>query len=106
MDTWEQKMVEFLRHGQKERVDYFEKLRKSIFPTQLKRIQQNDKTVLKEMVLPKWMNWELLYEWANRHRVLDNPRNCILCNEENDAGIDFKEKFICDYCFLKLKNLE
>jgi len=106
MDAWEQKMVEFLRRGQKDRVDYFEGLHKSMLPSQLKHVQQNDKTILKELVLPKWMTWELLFEWANRHKVNENTRPCILCNNENDAGIDFMEKFICDYCFLKLKNME
>jgi len=106
MDSWEEKMVDFVRRGQKERVKYLDKLGKSMLPSQLERIQQNDKTVLKELILPKWLAWELLYEWGIRNKVIDSPRNCILCNEDNEVGLDFKDKFICDTCFLKLKNLE
>ena len=106
MDQWDEKMVEMVRRGQRDRVKHLEKLHKSILPMQLKRIQQNDKTVLKDLVLPSWLGWDLLYEWSNRKKVVGKTRECILCNEAQEFGMEFKEKFICDNCFLRLKNLE
>src|SRR3989344_3242761 len=104
MDLWEQRRLEFVKRGQNDRIKFLENLTNTILPVQLKRIQQNDKTVLKELVLPNWVEWELLHEWSNRHRALENARECILCNEQQEAGMDFKEKFICENCFLRLKN--
>ena len=106
MDEWERKMIEFVRRGQKDRVQFLDKLHRSILPMQLRRIQQNDKTVLKDLVLPRWLDWDLLFEWSNRKKVVGKTRECILCNEAQEFGMEFKEKFICDNCFLKLKNLE
>jgi len=103
MDIDEAK-IRFLRHGQLDRVKFIEGLTRKILPTQLKRIQQNDKTVLKDLVLPKWMDWELIYSWSNKHKVMDHARPCILCNNREEVGIDYKGKFICDNCFLRIKN--
>ncbi|MCR4369327.1 MAG: hypothetical protein NUV67_05475 [archaeon] len=106
MDSWEEKTIEMVRRGQGDRVEYLEKLAKHILPTHLERVQKNDKTVLKEMVLPQWMDWEILREWSLAKKPEGTTRECALCNTENEAGIDFEDKFVCEYCFLKLKNLE
>lgn len=105
MDNWEKKRIEFVKRGQNDRIKFLENLTKTVLPVQLKRIQQNDKTVLKELVLPNWLEWELLYDWSNRYRALEKARECILCNELQESGMDFKEKFICENCFLRLKNI-
>ncbi|MCR4335422.1 MAG: hypothetical protein NUV57_02695 [archaeon] len=106
MDSWELKMTDFLRRGQKDRVAFLENFGKQILPTQLTRIQQNDKTIMKELVVPQWMDWELLYEWSNRYTVNEEGRECILCNNSEKNGMEFMEKWVCENCFLKLKHLE
>ncbi len=106
MDLWEQRLFEMIKRGQKDRIKYLNDLHKSIIPSHVRRIQQNDKTVLKELVLPPWLNWDLLYEWSQQRRIMENARECILCNELSEHGMEFKEKFICENCFLKLKNLK
>lgn len=103
---FEAKKTEFLRRGEKDKVKYLDNLRKIVLPSQLRRIQQNDKTVLMELVVPKWLGWDLLYEWASQLKARERgSRLCILCNESNAAGIDFREKWICDNCFVRVKSL-
>ena len=105
MDRFEDKLLELTRRGDIEKVKWMKNINRIILPTQIKRIQQNDKTVLRELVLPKWVSWDLLYEWANSKKVVEG-RRCILCNEYSENGLDFLEKYICENCFLKIKNLE
>jgi len=95
--------IEWLRKGNVEQIKYLDNLHKVMLPSQIKRIQQNDKSVLKELVLPKWMKWDLLFQWSNNLTVMDG-RRCVLCEQTNSAGIDFKGKWICDGCFVRLKN--
>lgn len=106
MDKFEARMIELTRRGDIEKVRWMKNIDKIILPTQIKRIQQNDKTVLRELVLPKWVSWDFLYEWANSKKPKEEGRLCILCNSSNEVGIDFLDKYICENCFLKLKNLE
>ena len=104
MDNWEQRMVDFMRRGEGLRVHFFEHdLRKRILPTQLKRIQQNDKTVQKELVLPKWLDWDLLFEWSLRESHPAKGAECILCNTKAERGTEFNSKFICDECFFRIR---
>ncbi|MFH1586638.1 MAG: hypothetical protein ABID38_02180 [Candidatus Diapherotrites archaeon] len=105
MGVFEETKMNFFRRGDMEKVKWMENLHRTILPNQLKRIQQNDQRVLQELVLPKWVKWDLMYDWANS-RTVSGGRMCILCNDHNENGIDFKEKYICEQCFLKLKNLE
>lgn len=105
MDLEKQK-IEWMRKGALDRVKFLESMDKTILPSQMKRIQQNDKTVLIEMVLPKWVKWDLLREWAKNAKVKGKGRRCILCAETSASGIDFNEKFICEHCFLKLKHAD
>jgi hypothetical protein len=93
---------EFMRKGDVEKARYLETLERKLTPSQIIAIQQNDKSVLRELVLPSWVSWDLLREWA-REKQVGTGRRCILCSELSESGIDFNEKFICEQCFLKLK---
>ncbi len=105
MDELEEKRMDFIRRGDKAKANWIASMHKVILPSQIKKIQQNDKSVLREMVLPKWVSWDLLYKWAQNKKVAEG-RRCIFCDSFEEVGIDFKEKFICDVCFLKLKSLD
>ncbi len=105
MDYYEGKMLEFAQKRQVDRLKFIENLGRSIMPAQIKRIQQNDKTVLKDLVLPDWLDWDLLYGWGMRRKVLQNPRECILCNEKAELGVDFNLKFLCEQCFFRIKGM-
>ena len=103
-DIFESMKLEMIRRGQGDRVTFLENLPKQIPPSQILRIQQNDKTVLKDMVLPKWLEWDTLFLWSNQYAI-GKGRPCILCNRHEEHGLDFKEKWICEGCFLKIKDL-
>lgn len=103
-EIWEAKKLDMVRRGQKERVEFLEKLNRQIVPSQVLRIQQNDKSVLKDLVLPAWLDWDTLYMWSLQMKVKDG-RPCILCSQFSQNGFDFKEKFICEACFLKIKSM-
>jgi hypothetical protein len=102
---FKEKKLQLLRKGDLEKVKFLETLHLKILPQHIKRIQQNDKSVLKELVLPKWVTWDLLFEWANSVKPAETLRRCALCDNFEELGIEFKEKWICQGCFLKLKEL-
>lgn len=105
MGNFEQQMLEFMRRGDSEKVKWMKSLDKTILPSQVKRIIQNDKTVLMEMIVPKWVNWQLLYDWAQNKKTSSGDI-CILCETASQNGINFLEKHVCESCFLKLKHLQ
>jgi len=96
--------LKYLQKGMVDRVKYLDNLHNVILPSFIKKIQQNDKTVLKEVVLPEWLNWDLLFDWASQIKI-ENGKRCTLCGNGNEVGILFKEKWICDECLLRLKDV-
>lgn len=104
-ELFEKKLLEFMRRGDTEKVHWLKNIDKHILPSHIKRILRKDKTILQELVLPKWLTWELLYDWALTQKK-DEGKLCVLCNNYHKVGIEFKGKFICEYCFLELKNLK
>ncbi|MDO8428770.1 MAG: sigma factor G inhibitor Gin [Candidatus Diapherotrites archaeon] len=103
----ENKINEWMRHGDIEKMQWAENIQKKLLASSIQRIKQNDKTVLREIVLPKWLDWDLLRALIDRKPVKDTTgRHCILCDMLYDNGIHFNEKFICESCFLKLKYLD
>jgi len=102
---FEKKMAEYTRRGHIDRMKWMQNIRKVILPQYVRRIQQNDKTVLKELIMPEWVSWSLIYDWAMQQKHSYGTRDCILCGQQSELGIDFNEKYICDNCFIKLKHL-
>ncbi len=102
MDDWEKRMIEWTRRGNLEKVKFLQNLNKIVLPSMKSRIQQNDKSVLHEMVLPSWVSWELLYEWAMRGKENTGKKSCIFCSKP-ELGIAFKGKHICYDCLNEFK---
>lgn len=105
LSVFEERLADLKRKGDSEKVSFLEKLHKKILPSQLERIQANDKTVARELFLPNWMNWELLQSWANGFRREKKGLYCVFCSQQNELGINFLEKFVCENCFFKIKKL-
>ena len=105
LSRFDEKLTELRRRGDTEKVSFLEKLHKKILPSQMERIQNGDKKVLRELFLPKWMNWELLQEWAGEFRKEKKGMFCVFCGQQNELGINFQEKFVCENCFFKIKKL-
>lgn len=105
-DFFEQTITDFTRKGALEKVKLLRSLHKKIMPSQFEKIQKNDKSVLAELFMPKWVSWELLRAWADNFKMPGKGKQCILCGEQSEIGLDFNEKFICENCFVRLKHLE
>lgn len=105
-EFFEQTVIELTRKGALGKVRFLKNLHKRIMPSQFERIQKNDKGVLSELFMPKWVSWELLRAWADNLSMPEKGKTCILCNSKSELGIDFSEKFICENCFVRLKNLK
>jgi len=105
-EFFEQTLINYTRRGAVDRANLLKNLHKRIMPSQLERIKKNDKSVYAELLLPKWVKWELLRAWADNFKTPGKGKTCILCNSKNENGIDFNERFICENCFVRLKQLE
>lgn len=104
-ESFEKTLNEFMRRGDMEKVKFLKSLSKRIMPTQVQRIRRNDKSVLAEMVLPAWMDWGLLKQWADENSEEENGKVCALCSDIKDVGVKFNEKFICETCFKEIKSI-
>ena len=105
-EFFEQTVINLTRKGAEDKVRLLKNLHKKVLPSQLERIQKNDKSVLQEMFMPKWVSWKLLRAWADNFKKPGKGKQCILCDEKKENGIDFNERFICESCFVRLKQLE
>ncbi|MEM4662637.1 MAG: hypothetical protein QXM75_01290 [Candidatus Diapherotrites archaeon] len=104
-ELYKKKILEFTRKGNIDRVKWLENIDKYVLKTHAERIARNDKTVMQELMLPSWVTWELLRDWALM-KTQKKGTQCVLCDEHSEVGIEFNKKFICEYCFLKIKNLK
>jgi len=105
-EYYDQILTELTRKGALDKVKFLKALHKKILPSQFEKIERNDKGVLKELFMPKWVTWELLRAWADNFSMPGKGKHCILCNVQSENGIDFNDKFICESCFVRLKHLE
>ena len=102
MGLFEDKYLDLKRKGAADKFKWMEKIDQVILPSQKKRIRQNDKSVLREMILPGWVSWELLYDWATHSVDKDEKDACVLCGKPGQ-GISFKGRHVCWECFNELK---
>lgn len=105
-EFFEQTVTDLTRKGALDRVKLLRGLHRKIMPSQFERIKRNDRGVLQELLLPKWVSWELLRAWAENFSLPGKGTVCILCNEQREHGINFNDRFICENCFVRLKQLE
>lgn len=105
-EFFEQTLLELTRKGDIEKVKLLKNLHKKILPSQFERIKNNDKGVMKDLFMPNWVSWELLRAWADNYSVPGKGTECALCSAKSENGIKFNEKFICEECFVRIKQLE
>ena len=102
-ELYDEALRELQRKGAIEKVKVLKSLGKTVMPSLKKRIKENDKTVLNELFLPKWINWNLLYSWAIKDLDAGEKR-CALCCNTSRNGSDFRQKFICEPCLIEIKS--
>ncbi len=106
MNDFEKYVIELTRKGAVDQVAFLKKLDRMVRPSQRKKIQQNDKSVLKELVFPSWLKWDLLYLWAMNRAETDGKQACVFCSEVTQGGTNFKGKFICHDCYNDFKTVQ
>ncbi|MBU1120958.1 MAG: hypothetical protein ABIE23_02115 [archaeon] len=102
---FEEKYLDLKRKGDAEKINWMENIDKHIRESMIDRIISNDKSVLNEVVIPKWVSWDLLLSWAQEKRKKEKPDLCVLCGKRDEIGVYFNNKYICERCFIELKNL-
>ena len=102
MGLFEDKYLDLKRKGAADKFKWMEKIDQVILPSQKKRIKQNDKSVLREMILPSWVTWELLYDWATHSADKEASSACVFCDKRGE-GISFKGRHVCWECFNEMK---
>ena len=105
-EYFEKILVELTRKGEQDKVRLLKGLHKRLMPSQFDRIKKNDKSVLVELLMPKWVSWKLLRAWAEGFEKPETGKTCILCNSRNENGITFNDRFVCETCFVRIKQLE
>jgi len=90
------------RIGAVDRAKWLETIDKRIPASYKARIVKNDKTVLKELILPNWLEWDFLREWALND---SDGETCGLCGNKVEDFIVFKDKIICKECLRELRHI-
>ncbi len=98
----EEMILKLQRTGQLDKSRWLETMDQRIPPSFKKRIVENDKTVLRELIMPNWVTWEFLREWA-----LDDVKrlNCSACGKVTDDFTNFKQVSLCSECLETLKQM-
>lgn len=95
MDEFEAMILKMQRTGELNKARWLQNIDKKIPPMFKQKIINNDKSVLKELILPNWLTWDMLRVWALRE--LETAK-CIFCQEDKSEGIIFKGQFVCNEC--------
>ncbi len=95
MDEFESMILKMQRTGEIDRAKWLENIDKKIPGLFKQKIIDNDKSVLRELILPSWLTWDTLRLWAMRDM---ETSACIFCQQQKDEGTMFKGHFICTEC--------
>jgi len=90
------------RTGQKNKARWLKTIDQRIPPSFKKRIVENDKTVLRELIMPSWITWDFLRDWAleDADEVI-----CTACGKVAQYFINFKNITLCQECLESLRKM-
>ena len=98
-------MLEYTRRGEEDKARYIKNLDKSLLPSQRARVLSNDSSVWHELVVPKWLDFDMLREWI---MLKDKPANremCTFCNSYSENLLNLNGKYVCRECGEKIKEM-
>jgi len=103
MENIEEMIMKYERIGARDRARWLETIDEKIPPSFKERIKANDKTVTRELILPTWVDWNLLRNWA-----LDDKSKvtCSACHEDTSKYIVYDNLIICKDCLSEIKKLK
>lgn len=98
----EEMIMKCERTGQLDKARWLKTIDQKVPPSFKKRIVENDKTVLRELIMPTWVTWEFLRDWA-----LDDAdqARCNACGNTTDNFINYKNITICQECLDNLRKM-
>ena len=100
MSKLEDMIMKYHRIGAIDRAKWLETIDQKIPKSFKERIKKDDKTVLRELILPNWVDWDLLRTWALEE---EEEQTCDICGGKTKDYIIFRGKTICRYCLNDLK---
>jgi hypothetical protein len=103
MERIDELILKYQRIGARDRARWLETIDQKVPPSFKERIKDNDKKILRELILPEWVTWDLLRSWA-----LEGSEGeiCGFCDKSVDKFVLFKDVVICENCLKELKNLQ
>ncbi len=95
-------ILKYQRTGNLDKARWLETIDKRIPLSFKKRIIENDKTVLRELILPNWLTWEFLRDWA-----MDDAQQviCSACGERVTEFVHYKQINLCRECLESLTKM-
>jgi hypothetical protein len=96
-------ILQWHRIGQKDRARWLETIDIRIPNSFKERIKQNDKKVLQELILPTWLEWDILRTWALEG---DDSATCNICGSVTEKFTNVKNATVCGDCIREIKNVK
>ncbi len=95
-------ILKFQRSGAQDKANWLSSIDRRIPPSFKSRIVKNDKTILRELILPSWVSWDLLRDWALED---ENETVCTVCGETKKEFVNVRAATICTDCIREIKRL-
>ena len=92
----------YYRTGALDKAKWLETIDQKIPKSYKERIAKGDKSVLQELILPKWVTWEMLVEWVKEEK---KGEVCVICGKVVDNYITIHGKVVCMSCITEIKKL-
>jgi hypothetical protein len=103
MDNIDTMILKFQRVGERNKAKWLETIDQKIPPSFKERIKNNDKSITRELILPEWVTWDLLRQWALEEST---EEQCTACHNVASKFVVFKNAIICDECMDELRKLK
>lgn len=95
-------ILKFQRSGANDKASWLSSIDRRIPPSFKNRIVKNDKSILRELILPSWVSWDLLRDWALED---ENDAICTICGESKKEFINVRSATVCKDCVKEIKRL-
>lgn len=95
-------ILKYQRSGAHDKANWLSTIERRIPPSFKGRIIKNDKTVLRELILPNWVTWDLLRDWSLED---EDQAKCTICSDIKAEFINYKNATICNDCLSEVKKI-
>jgi len=98
----EEMILKCQRSGALDKARWLQTIDQKVPPSFKKRIQDNDKSIYRELILPTWVTWDFLRDWA-----LDDAEQvkCSACGQVTEGFTNYKSITLCTECLENLRKM-